>query len=272
MDAMGEIRAIFFEECAEGMGELRAALRRMGDGDTDPEVIGTAYRAVHSIKGGAASFQLTELSRFAKTFEALLGEVRSGAIAVDPGLSDLLHHAADALEAQIAASQRCGDLAGAIAALLPAEDAPSFDAGDGAPAFDAADLGFAPVAVDALALFQDGSAHSFDILFRPWPSLYASANEAAHLLRDVLRLGEGHVECLDEALPPLDALDPEGAALGFRIVLSTCEDEAAIRDVFSFVEDDCELTIHRMEQASEAPLPADDDQDLLGRLLAAARA
>lgn len=273
MDAMVEIRTIFFEESAEGLAALDATLPAFAAGTLDEETIGTAYRAVHSIKGGAASFRLNELSAFAKTFEALLGQVRSGALAPDPDVADLVSRCAAALAVQVEASRQTAALCDEIAAHLPQEEAAAPADADPGEEIDFADLGFTPVAIDAGDIFgADGSADPigptrYDIVFRPFPSLYASANEAALLIRDVLRLGQGTVTCLCDDLPELGALDPEAAALAFRIELETTEGEDTILDVFSFVDTDCELDITRRD-----PAPTEQGEDILARLLEAARA
>ena len=57
----------------------------------------------------------------------------------------------------------------------------------------------------------------------------AWANSASNAIRGTCR--------------PLDALDPEGAYLAWRVELTTAEDEAAIHELFEFVVDDCELEI-----------------------------
>ncbi len=55
-------------------------------------------------------------------------------------------------------------------------------------------------------------------------------------------------------MPPLDALDPEGAYLAWRVELTTAEDEAAIHELFEFVVDDCELEIV-VDRAGAAAAP-----------------
>ena len=52
-------------------------------------------------------------------------------------------------------------------------------------------------------------------------------------------------------LPDLPALDPEGAYLAWTVTLTTAEPEASIRDVFDFVDGDCELSILREAAAAE---------------------
>jgi two-component system chemotaxis sensor kinase CheA len=100
----------------------------------------------------------------------------------------------------------------------------------------------------------------FTIRFRPKPALYAKANETALLLRELARLGETSVVCDSSGLPTLSDLDPEGGYLTWIISLQTTLPEAAIRDVFEFVETDCDLDIESADR--DAP-PAELDMPVL---------
>ena len=65
------------------------------------------------------------------------------------------------------------------------------------------------------------------------------------LLRELRELGELRIELDTAAIPPLGEIDPERCYLAWDMVLTTAAAPEAIRDVFIFVEDDCELTIER---------------------------
>ena len=80
MDELDAIKPIFFEECSEQLVELERALAVLESGEADQETVNSAFRAVHSIKGGAGSFGMTELVRFAHVFETALDLVRSNKI------------------------------------------------------------------------------------------------------------------------------------------------------------------------------------------------
>ncbi|WP_280514907.1 Hpt domain-containing protein [Aureimonas sp. ME7] len=264
---MVEIRATFFEECAEGLEALDGTLPAFAGGTPDAETIGVAYRAVHSIKGGAASFKLAELTGFAKTFESLLGEIRSGNLATDAAVADLIARSAKTLRGQVALSRETCEIGDEIRAYVPAEEPAPVEEATGLSDFER--LGFQPVAFDLSTLVGDGGGR-FDIVFRPHASLYASANEASRLIRQVLALGEGRVVAITDDVPSLEAMEPEGAALAFRIELETAEGEEAIREIFEFVEDDCELEITRLESPDEHTIDGESPEDVFAALLAAA--
>lgn len=253
MDVMAEIRATFFEECAEQLQELEAGLMAMEEGQCDTDTVNAVFRAVHSIKGGAGAFSLNALVGFAHVFETTLDLVRSGGLAPDSAVMRVLLRAADVLTDLVAAGrdgqERDVTRADAVAEelkLLAGEDG-RFPAGghgeaSGEDGEDEAD--FAPVAVDLDALFASERATGrFRVVFAPHPALYAKANDASRLIREVLALGQGTVACDAASLGDLSDLDPEGAALSWTIDIETEAGEPAIREIFEFVESDCDLRI-----------------------------
>lgn len=97
MDPMEAIRATFFQECDELLGDLESGLLSLQDGTGNDETVNAVFRAVHSVKGGAGAFGLDELVRFAHVFETTLDDVRSGKLPIEPGIVAVLLRAADAL-------------------------------------------------------------------------------------------------------------------------------------------------------------------------------
>ncbi|WP_026607227.1 chemotaxis protein CheA [Methylocapsa acidiphila] len=261
MDPMAAIKQTFFQECEEQLAELEAGLLAIQDGGYDGETVNAVFRAVHSIKGGAGAFSLDDLVHFAHVFETALDHVRSGRLAPSHEVLGTMLRAADALADLVRAARddgsvdagRCDALADALRALDP--DAAQAD--EEADGDDGEIIDFQPVPLDQ-SIFDDdlatGSVPSqslFLIRFKPKPVLYAKANEAAVLLRELAGLGEMTVACDSSALPLLSELDPEGGYLSWSIELKTEQDEAAVREIFEFVEWDCDLEIER--QIGEAP-------------------
>ena len=103
----------------------------------------------------------------------------------------------------------------------------------------------APVAMVAAAGAPAAAAYgqSWRVTFRlPEKALGPSANPL--LLLDALReLGNCEIVVLTDAVPPLDAIDPEVCYLGWDVVLTTDRPRQAIDDVFMLLRDDMELSI-----------------------------
>lgn len=287
MDAFEAIKATFFQECDELLADLEAKLMLLEQGQTDLETINAVFRAVHSVKGGAGAFGLEALVRFAHVFETLMDELRAGRKPCDAVTIKTLLRASDVLADHIQAAQGLvPPVDEARSAALVAELEVLTHGGEAPPAAmdEDDDFGFTPMAFD-MALDEPaaplGAAHTgWRIVFKPMGRMYANANEAGLLLRELGRLGPAHVRLDDSAVPTLDALSVEDGCLTWTVDLSADVDEAAVREVFDFVESDCDLTITPLGEASDvsvnaaldfhdepaAILPAGDDLDIAALL------
>ncbi len=286
-DALAQLRQTFFEECDEQLAELESGLLQMQDGATDSETVNAVFRAVHSVKGGAGAFKLTTLVSFAHVFETALDEIRSDKLEAGPSLMKAMLRASDVLADLVSAARNGDDVDAALWRGLADEIAGFCGKEKAAPVSAAAPAGFTPeplaftpqplaftpqpmaftpqpMALPSLTpapAAEDAQAGGgLRILFRPRIELYEKANDAVVLLRELERLGAMRVTCDLSEVPPLDALDPHGACLGFDIRLVTDRDEQAVREVFEFCEEDCDLVIRReaapAAEAAAAPDPA----------------
>lgn len=276
---MVAILAIFFEECAEQLSELESGLLAMQAGALDSETVNAVFRAVHSVKGGAGAFALDELVRFAHVFETTLDDLRSGrSTASEPPLK-LMLQAADVL-ADLVGAARDGSATDGQRAAQTAQALTGFGRGGAAPAApapaaaapEADEFGFTPVlAFACMPLLAAPEPSSFTVAFRPRRELYAKGNEATLLMRELSRLGETEVSLDAGALPGLAELDPEEAYLTWtaRVSGEAC-DEAKIREVFDFVDDDCELSVAPDLPAPDLPVWASATPDDVAAILSAA--
>ncbi|KQY95895.1 chemotaxis protein CheA [Caulobacter sp. Root1455] len=288
MDELEAIKVTFFQECEELLADLEGGLLAMQDGNDDGDTVNAVFRAVHSIKGGAGAFGLEPLVRFAHVFETLLDALRSNEIPSTPDLTAVLLRASDVLADHVSAARGLGTVDMAASAAMAAElkiwtdpnaaPAPAAAAPvetsqyvDAAPivigadddGMDDDDLGFdfQPMTISLDAQAEDAAVledNVWTVSIRPKSDLYRKANETALLLRELSRLGPVQATLDDSALPALEFLDPEAAYVTWSVRLETEQGEEAIREVFEFVDGDCDLEITR----GEAPVA-----DVLASLL-----
>ena len=297
MDPLAAIKVTFFQECEEQLAELESGLLAMEAGDRDSETINAVFRAVHSIKGGAGAFGLEALVRFSHVFETTLDDLRSGKLEVEDAIVKTMLRAADLLADHVRVA-RDGGQVDELRSQAIAEELTALTPGGHSAAVEDEEedlmggLVFQPLSVDILPLEPladlpdldlgpdlpaDGADHSealgmaglktWTVQFRPKRPLYANGNEAALLLRELDRLGPSIVTLDASALPALGQFDAEEPYLSWHVSLETEADEAAIRDVFEFVEGDCELHIQGPPMAeadtgeeplAELPAPSGD--------------
>ena len=288
MDELEAIKVTFFQECEELLADLEGGLLTMQDGNEDSDTVNAVFRAVHSIKGGAGAFGLEPLVRFAHVFETLLDALRSNEIPGSADLTALLLRASDVLADHVSSARGLGmvdmDASAAMAAELKAVTDPSAAPAVAAPAApvddemgiaftplvigaddaglddDDMDFGFQPMTISLDAQAEDAAVldNVWTVSIRPKSDLYRKANETGLLLRELARLGPIQATLDDSALPTLEFLDAEAAYVTWSVRVETEQGEEAIREVFEFVDGDCELEITR----GEAPVA-----DVLATLL-----
>lgn len=302
MDAFEAIKATFFQECDELLADLEAKLMLLEQGQTDLETINAVFRAVHSVKGGAGAFGLEALVRFAHVFETLMDELRAGRKPCDAITIKTLLRASDVLADHIQAAQglippvdeaRSAALVAEMQVLTHGGEAlveveeDEDDFGFTPMAFDMALDDAAPLPIENLGgdLGADAPSTGWRVVFKPMGRMYVNANETSLLLRELGRLGPVTVVVDDSATPTLDALSVEDGCLTWTVDLAAAVDEAAVREVFDFVESDCELTltplgagavgasgIGAFEDEPAAVLPASDELDIAALLAKASGA
>jgi two-component system chemotaxis sensor kinase CheA len=278
-DPFEAIKVTFFQECDELLGDLEAGLLAIEAGHADGETVNAVFRAVHSVKGGAGAFGLDDLVRFAHVFETLMDEIRSDRKPCDDATVKTLLRAADLLADHIAAARgqapavdeaRSAGLVAELEMLTHGEASP-LPATAPAPVVEEDEFGFRPIAFDLSALGAPASpepaAAGWRVVFRPHARMYANANETGLLLRELARLGSVDVALDQAALPGLDELVAEESYLTWTIDIDTAAGEAGIREVFDFVESDCELSVAPIPAANSAAAPeAAGDVDIAALL------
>jgi len=233
---ISQFHQTFFEESFEGLDVMESGLLNLDCGTVDEETINAIFRAAHSIKGGSATFGFTAVASFTHAMETLLDEMRAGHRQVTQESVDVLLKAVDCLRELIAAQrdstavdeQQVAQVQAEMEALLGKDTAATGDSA-GTP--------------------DDGSAASGDsgewlISFCPQPQLLQSGNDPALLFRELSTIGTLEVSADISRLPQLPDLNPEQCHLSWELKLISPVDEHAIREIFEWVEDDCDLTIH----------------------------
>ena len=275
MDPLAAIKVTFFQECEEQLGELESGLLAMQTGSAEPDTVHAVFRAVHSIKGGAGAFGLDDLVRFSHGFETVLDEVRSDRIPASAAvvaalltsadvLADLVRAARDGVEVEPA---RVLAAAVQLEQLCPGATPPiEADQADDDFGFQPMALDFTPFADEPEPAAEAPAVPVYTVVFKPHAALYANANETGLILRELARLGEAEIGLDDRALPTLDALVPEAAYLSWTIRLATEAGEDAIREVFEWVDGDCDLTITVEAEAGTGAEEGEDIAALLARL------
>ncbi len=301
-DPMQEIMASFFVECEELLEALVDALQTMSDGDADNETINVAFRAVHSVKGGAGAFGLEELVGFAHQFETVMDLCRSGMIDIDVKLLDLFFRCSDMLSDLVRAARDGAAIDSSGRDALLAELAQHSGGDDGGSQADEPEIDFAPMAIDLddldapeggsaalpgigdlpdlhdlpatiedAPMLGDDTPQPLVVVFRATHDLYESGNDPRSLLKSLASLGRCTIQVACDPVPELPPVQTLGNRLAWTVVFDAPVAPGAVKEVFEFVDGFCTLQISAnagpsaapaAEAGAESPVPAAPEPDV----------
>lgn len=98
---MSQFFQVFFDEAEELLAEMEKLLLAIDVSCPDPEDLNAIFRAAHSIKGGAGTFGLNDLTEVTHVLESLLDRIRKGEMALSAEHVDAFLVAKDVLKMQL---------------------------------------------------------------------------------------------------------------------------------------------------------------------------
>ena len=98
---MSQFFQVFFDEAEELLAEMEKLLLAIDVSAPDEEDLNAIFRAAHSIKGGAGTFGLTDLTEVTHVLESLLDRIRKGEMALTAEHVDAFLVAKDILKMQL---------------------------------------------------------------------------------------------------------------------------------------------------------------------------
>ncbi|MBU1001513.1 MAG: chemotaxis protein CheA [Proteobacteria bacterium] len=252
-------RQAFLEEANELLAELETALLELEDTPDDSELVDRVFRAMHTIKGSGAMFGFEDVAHFTHDVETVFDKVRCGELSVTKELLDLTLGARDHIlvlledeGGQATGSPQAEAIIAGLRKLL------GVDVETGTAVQSEAEL-------DDLKGSASGDIVTYRIRFKPEPGIFSSGTNPLALIEELTEMGLHQVVAHTEGIPPLSELDPEDCHIWWDVVLATDQGEDAIRDVFIFVDDDCELLIQVIDKLGV--LDSDASYKRLGEIL-----
>lgn len=217
-----DFKALFFAECAELLADLQDHLGSLSDGGGDDETVNAAFRAVHSVKGGAAAFGFTDLTSFAHEFETVMDKCRSGTLSVTQELCLVLMRAGDVMELLVEAA-RDGNAAESEVinrVLIELRDAHSEEA-------------IVPITEDTSNLPME--ERTVIATFRPRDDFLSSGQDMRKIILSLRGLGPVDVAC-EGAVPGPNEQPLADSGLSWTLTMTTDQSLAKVAEFFAFYE------------------------------------
>jgi two-component system chemotaxis sensor kinase CheA len=237
----------FRAEATDLLADLEVALLELESQPDRHELTDRVFRHLHTIKGSGAMLGFDNIALFSHEVESTYDLVREGKLKVLPRLISLTLLARDHIKSLLNGPpnpelQRVGEQI--IAGFLEFQKAAGLAKQQ-------------PPSLTPTAAPVPHETCTYNIRFNPPEKVFVRAINLRLLLRELHQLGECAVTCHTHRLPDLANFEFETCYLSWDITLTTDKGEAAIHDVFQFVEDDSELAISAVAKPAEDP-PHDD--------------
>ncbi|MFW5878050.1 MAG: chemotaxis protein CheA [bacterium] len=233
---MEQFKNKFIDEALDLIQELEKSSLELSSDPTNPEHIEVIFRAMHSLKGGSAMFGFEKIDTFTHQLEAAYDKVRNGELKVSEKLLDLTFQSIDHIKVLLAEDDSLGegtlkrhsDLLGSIRMLLEEDNVP-------AEAKDPVDL--------TENSSEDRKGRSYYISFVPRKDIMKNGTNPLLVINELVTLGENRVFPFTSDIPDYENLEALSCYTGWSVLLYTDSPEEDIRDVFMFVDLDCDLDI-----------------------------
>jgi len=246
----------FREEAHELLSDLEFCLLELEEKPNDSDLIGRAFRAMHTIKGSGSMFGFDEIAGFTHEIETVFDLVRNGEIPVNKELIDLTLKARDCILSMLDASSgsRVDDesINQVLSGFKELSSMKIVSQGNDEP-------------LDGTVPRQAAEHMSYRIHFRPSEDMFRSGTNPIPLLKELQELGNCSVVAQLDSIPPLEECNIELCYTSWDVILTTEKDINLIKDVFIFVEDSCELTIDPIDISQMTD--GEDSHRKLGEIL-----
>ncbi len=234
-------------EAHELLAELETSLLALEEEPEDQDLISRVFRAMHTIKGSGSMFGFDDIASFAHELETVFDLVRNGRMAVTKALIDLTLASADLIRfmlddvhaGDVSENKVAQNIIASLRTLLPS-NAPRQPAPP--PSRPPPDAGRTSAVSRDIPESPSGNV-TYRISLRLAQDVFVRGTNPILLLNELRDLGECRVTARLNDIPNLEAIDPEKCYTYWDVILTTNRGVDAVKDVFIFVEDECDLII-----------------------------
>ena len=223
----------FRQEASELLEQLELSLLDLEQTPDNADLVNSAFRALHTIKGSGAMFGFSEVAGFVHEFETAFDKVRKG---LRPATPELI---AVALDAKDHVHKLIGD------ATAPGGD----EILSSLRRIVEGDASLSEIAQPAVAPLEVAATEGarWRVRFKLPSDALVNGTSLNPLLEEIEAIGPCTIRAITDDVPALEVLDPEVCLLGWEIDIDCDSDpSSAIDDVFLFLRDGMELSVEEL--------------------------
>ena len=233
---MDNFQKKFLEEASDLINQLEQALLTLEQDMQNPELVDSIFRIMHSLKGGGGMFGFDNISSYTHKLENMYDLVRQKKLKVSREMLDITFESADHITSML------NDDGSKTAEIKRNEEILNkrIDA-----ILDGDNFSNTTAAVEEVS-DKDAGLKTFYIKVKPYEHIQRNGTNPFFLIDELVGLGKSKVNIFYSNIPDFENFVLDDTYIWWEVILTTDKDEDAIKDVFIFVEDDCEITIQKL--------------------------
>ncbi len=221
---------IFVQEAEENLEILESRIISIESEPENKDIINEAFRAIHSLKGGAGLAGFNKIKDFSHKAEDLFEKIRSGNQQITAELITILLQTLDVLKIMIS-NIKNGHEADA-----------DLDTGEVLAQIVGAVDSKTPVEKKEISPAAAGKLYFLDLEY--YPEIFKSGIDPLMFLQDLRNAGKIiELEIISHEIPDAALFDPQNFYMAWKVFYETELDERGIADIFCFVIDESRIHI-----------------------------
>ena len=242
---MDNFQSKFLEEAGDLINQLEQALLTLEQDTDNPALVDSIFRIMHSLKGGGGMFGFENISNYTHKMENMYDLVRQKKLKVTREMLDVTFESADHITSML---NDDGSKTDAIAAneVILNKRIDAILNGD----LEQDEM----VSPAAAAAEKSEGVETYYVKVKPYERIQQNGTNPFFLIDELAGLGKNKTNIFYSNIPDFENFVFDETYIWWEMILATDKGEDAIRDVFIFVEDDCEVTIDKIADADIFPM------------------
>ena len=235
------------DETEELLSELEGLLLDLENNPDDKSNLDAVFRVMHTIKGSSGMVGEDKIYKFAHMVEDVFDKIRNGDMSFTSETANIALESRDIILSLLDNSDPSVD-----DKIRKIEEKLGVTEKSSRPAVKKAEKKVSTL------------EKTYQIRFFPDEDIFKKGSNPLLIIKELQELGTLTIDVDDAMLPALNELKNDKCYIGWNLFLTTEKPVSEIRDVFLFVESDCEISI---EEAAHELLADGDDVAKIGEIL-----
>lgn len=234
---MDNFQKKFLEEASDLINQLEQALLTLEQDAENPELVDSIFRIMHSLKGGGGMFGFDNISTYTHKLENMYDQVRKKKLKVSREMLDITFESADHITSMLNDDGSQTEAIKANEVILNKK----IDAILSGEIIDDTANAVVEQKVEPVA-----GVSSYFVKVKPYEHIQKNGTNPFFLIDELVGLGKAKVNTFYSNIPDFENFVFDDTYIWWEVIIATDKGEDAIRDVFIFVEDDCDVQISKL--------------------------